>query len=324
MLTRRTLCATVLASLALGASALAQSYPSRPVRLVVPYAAGGGTDAIARIVAQKMSEQLGQTVVVENMPTAGGNVATTSVASAAPDGYTILMANQGPMAVNPHMFRSFKLDTLTAFDPITLIASAPLVVAVPVDSPYKKFSDLIEAARKAPGKLNYGSAGNGSASHLATVLLNLVAKIDTVHLPYRGAGPAIIDLMGGQNQFMVTTIPSVAGLLSSGKLRALAVTGAERSPLMKDIPTVAESGFPAYTAGAWYGFVAPRNTPQEILETLRKATIASLKDETVKSRLEADGAQPVGNTGKEFGDFIRAEHARWKEVVAASPGLQVD
>lgn len=320
---RRHLCAGLATALVLPRPAWAQTYPTRPIRLVVPYAAGGGTDAIARIVAQKVGERLGQTVIVENIGTAGGNVATMTVATAAPDGYTMLMANQGPMAVNPHLFKSLKIDTLTAFDPITLVASAPLVVVVPESSSCKSLKDLITEAQKAPGKLNYGSAGNGSASHLATVLLNLTANIDTVHLAYRGAGPAIVDLLGSRTQFMVTTIPSVTGLLTTGKLRPLAVTGKTRTPLMKDVPTVAESGYPDYDASAWYGFVVPHETPGDVVSTLHKATAEALTDDTVRERLATDGAVPVGNSAEEFGAFIKAEHARWKKVIAAA-NIRVD
>lgn len=317
-MTRRQFSVALAATLVVPKGALAQAYPTRPIRLVVPYAAGGGTDAIARIMAQKISEHIGQTIVVENIGTAGGNVATATVATAPADGYTILMANQGPMAVNPHLFKSLKVDTLKAFRPITLVASAPLVVVVKSGSPYKTLKDLVVAAQNAPGKLNYGSAGNGSASHLATVLLNLTAKIDTVHLAYRGAGPAVIDLLGGQTQFMVTTTPSVTGLLASGQLRPLAVTGKERSPLLKDVPTVAESGYPDYEASAWYGFVVPHEAPDDVVNVLHKATVEALANETVRDRLAKDGAFPVGNSEKEFGTFIKSEYARWKKVVIAA------
>ena len=303
--------------------AFAQDYPARPVKLIVPYAAGGGTDAIARIVAQVMSEKLGQTLVVENVATGGGNVATMQAAAAAPDGHSVLMANQGPIAVNPHMMQGLKVDTLKAFSPVTQLASASLVVVVPESSKLKTFGDLIEAARKNPGKLTYGSAGNGSASHVATLLLNHVAKIDTMHVPYRGAGPAIGDLVGGQIEFMVTTLPSVVGLIESGKMRALAVTTKQRSPLLKDTPSIAESGFPDYEASAWYGLVVPSGTPQAIVGKLRQSAVAALGTELVRSRLAADGAVPVGSTPEEFGAFIRDEHARWKEIVSASK-LQID
>ena len=209
--------------------ALAETYPSKPIRLLVPYAAGGGTDAIARVVAQGMTEKLGQQVVVENNGTAGGNLATQQVAKSDPDGYTMLMANQGPMVVNPHLFKNVKIDPLTAFDPITLIAAAPLVVVVPETSPITSIKQLVDEAAKQPGKMTYGSAGNGSASHLATLLLAETANLDMVHAPYKGAGPAITDLLGGRLDFMVTTVPSVFGFIDSGKLRPLAVTTAQRT-----------------------------------------------------------------------------------------------
>lgn len=284
----------------------------------MPYAAGGGTDAIARLVAQAMSEKIGQTMVVENIATAGGNIATQTAASAAPDGYTILMANQGPIAVNPHMFKSLKVDTLTAFAPITLIAAAPLVVVVPQKSEFTTFKQLVDFARANPGKLTYGSAGNGSASHLATLLLNVIAGIDTVHVPYRGAGPAIGDLLGSQTQFMITTIPSVSGLIETSQMRALAVTSKRRVTTMPDVASIAESGWPDYEASAWYGFVAPKGTPEALIDKLQKATVAAINDATVRSRLANEGATPVGNTPEEFGGFIRAEHRRWADIVKSS------
>ena len=207
---------------------LPRAYPDRPIKLVVPYAAGGGTDAIARVIAQGMTEQLGQQLVVENNGTAGGNVATAQAAKADPDGYTLLMANQGPMTVNPHLFKNVKIDPLTAFDPVTLIAEAPLVVVVPEGSRFASFQALIDEAKANPGGLTYGSAGNGSASHLATLLLANTAGLDMVHVPYKGAGPAITDLIGGRLDFMITTLPSVVGFIESGKAKPLAVTMQER------------------------------------------------------------------------------------------------
>jgi tripartite-type tricarboxylate transporter receptor subunit TctC len=317
MITRRLFCSGLVATPAIvsSSSLFAQSYPARPIRLIVPYAAGGGTDAIARLVAQKMGENLGQTIFVENIATAGGNIATQTAASAAPDGYTILMANQGPMAVNPHLFKSLKVDTLTAFAPITLIAAAPLVAVVPQKSEFQTIKQLVDFARANPGKLTYGSAGNGSASHLATLLLNVIAKVDTVHVPYRGAGPAISDLLGGQTQFMITTIPSVSGLIENGQMRALAVTSKQRAPTLPSVPSIAESGWPDYEASAWYGFVAPKGTPEELIKLLHKATVEAINDAVVRSRLANEGATPVGNAPAEFGAFMRAEHNRWAEIV---------
>jgi tripartite-type tricarboxylate transporter receptor subunit TctC len=321
MITRRRFSSVVLAapSLALAARSLVapafgQAFPSRPIRLVVPYAAGGGTDALARVVAQQMGEKLGQSIVIENVTGGGGNLATQTVATAPADGYTILMANQGPMAVNPHIFRNLKVDPLTAFDPITLIAAAPLLVVVPQGSPYATFQALVDAARANPGKLTYGSAGNGSASHLATILLNVVAKLDTVHVPYKGAGPALNDLLGSQIQFMITTIPSVIGMVETKRLRALAVTTKVRTAILPDLPTVAELGWPDYEASAWYGFVAPKGTPPAVIEALRQATVAAINEPLVRSRLDNEGAKPIGNTPAEFAAFMRADSARWGEI----------
>jgi len=320
MITRRLLCASLITAPAILASSplFAQSYPERPIRLIVPYAAGGGTDAIARLVAQSAGEKLGQTIVVENVATGGGNVATQNASKAAPDGYTILMANQGPMAVNPHMFKSLKIDTLTAFTPITLVAAAPLVMVVPQSSQFQTFKQLMDYAKANPSKLTYGSAGNGSASHLATLLLNYVAKTDTVHVPYRGAGPAITDVLGGQTQFIITTIPSVAGMIQTKQMRALAVTSKERVPTLPDVPTIAESGWPDYESAAWYGFVAPAGTPAEIVDKLQKATVAAINEPAVRKRLAQEGAKPIGNTPAEFGAFMAAEHKRWGEIIKAA------
>ena len=209
--------------------AFSQSFPSRSLRLIVPYAPGGGTDAIARLIADATGEQLGQTMVVENNGAGGGNIATTMAAAAPPDGYTVLMANQGPMVVNPHLFKSLKVDPLTAFDPVTLITSAPLLVVVPKDARFTNFRQLMDFGSANAGRLTYGSAGSGSASHMATVLLAKLAKLEMVHVPYRGAGPAIADLLGGRTDFMITTVPSVAGLVETGQMRALAVTSKARS-----------------------------------------------------------------------------------------------
>jgi tripartite-type tricarboxylate transporter receptor subunit TctC len=314
--------AAVLASV-FASPVLAESYPAKPIRLLVPYAAGGGTDAIARVVAQGITEKLGQQVVVENNGTAGGNLATQQAAKSDPDGYTMLMANQGPMVVNPHLFKNVKIDPLTAFDPITLIAAAPLVVVVPESSPITSIKQLVEEAQREPGKLTYGSAGNGSASHLATLLLAETANLNMVHAPYKGAGPAITDLLGGRLDFMVTTIPSVFGFIDSGKLRPLAVTTAQRTKRLPDLPTIAESGWPTYEAAARYGFAVPKGTPPEIVAKLREATVEAINSPQVLPRLETEGAEPVGNTPEEFAAFMKKESTRWADVIKkAGLGLE--
>lgn len=291
------------------------AFPTRPIKLLVPYAAGGGTDAIARLVAQAVGETIGQTIVVENNGQAGGNIVTQQAANAAPDGYTILMANQGPMVVNPHLFKSVKVDPLKAFAPITLIASAPLFVVVPKGSRFKSIKDLVEFSRANPNKLSYGSAGNGSASHLATVLFTQKAKFSAVHVPYRGAGPAINDLLGGQLDFMITTVPSVLGQIEGNLVSVLGVTSAKRMVQFPDVPTVAENGWPDYTASAWYGFAAPTGTPLPRIKAIRDATLKAIGSPLIKSRLEKEGAEPIGNLPEDFAEMMKRESAMWADVI---------
>jgi tripartite-type tricarboxylate transporter receptor subunit TctC len=315
--------ALALAVMLLGHAHAQTAWPVKPIRLIVGFAAGGSTDVTARIIAQALSERLGQPVVVENRGGAGGNIGADAVAKADPDGYTLLMANQGPMTVNPHLFKNVKIDPLTAFDPVTLIAEAPLVVVVPEGSPFTNFQALVEHAKSNPGGLTYGSAGNGSASHLATLLLAQTAGLDMVHVPYKGAGPAITDLIGGRLDFMVTTLPSVVGFLDSGKAKPLAVTMQERSARLPEVPTIAESGFPNYLAAAWYGFAVPKGTPPEIVAKLREATVAATKTDTVKRSLDVEGAVVIGNTPEEFGTFMQGESQRWAELIKTT-GLTTD
>jgi tripartite-type tricarboxylate transporter receptor subunit TctC len=298
-------------------------FPDRTIKLIVPYAAGGGTDTIARLVAQGVGDALGQTMIVENNGTAGGNVATQSAATAPKDGYTVLMANQGPMVVNPHLFASMKVDPLTAFDPITLIASAPLVMVLPKESPFKDFPEFLDFARKNPDKLTYGSAGNGSASHLATLLLAHLAKFKAVHVPYRGAAPAITDLMGGRTDFMITTLPSVLGQIEGNTVKTFGITSKERASKFANIPTIAEQGVPGYEASAWYGFVVPTGTPKDIIEILRQATLKAIQSPILGERLGKEGASLVGNSPETFGAMMKAESARWAEVIKAA-GLSLN
>lgn len=296
--------------------ASAQSYPDRPVRLIVPYAAGGGTDAIARLVAQAVAEKLGQPMVIENNGTAGGNVASQIASAAVPDGYTVLMANQGPMVVNPHLFKSLKLDPLQAFDPVTLITSAPLVLVVSAKSRFNDVAELLAYAKAHPGKLSYSSAGNGSASHLAVIMLAQVAGLDVAHVPYRGASPALNDLISGQVDFMITTLPSVTGQIDGKIVRTLAVTSKTRVKRLPDVPTFVEKGFPNYEIGAWYGFVVPHGTPAPVIATLRKATVDAINSEPVRARFATEGAEPIGSGPEEFAAMMRTESKRWQDVLS--------
>lgn len=324
MLSKRMLLATaIVAAGMVPFASMADAFPDRPITLVVPYAAGGGTDAVARVIAQGVTDQVGQQVVVENNGTAGGNVATAAAAKAAPDGYTVLMANPGPMTVNPHLFKNVKIDPLKAFDPVTLIAKAPLVVVVPQESRFTSFQAIIDEAKANPGGLTYGSAGNGSASHLATLLLANSAGLDMVHVPYKGAGPAITDLVGGRLDFMITTLPSIVGFLDSGKATPLAVTTPERAKRLPEVPTIAESGYPDYQTAGWYGFAVPKGAPPEVVTKLRDATVAAMQSPDVQKSLDIEGAVVIGSTPEEFGAFMQSESQRWAELIAKT-GLTTD
>ncbi|KGJ09633.1 Bug family tripartite tricarboxylate transporter substrate binding protein [Paracoccus sphaerophysae] len=316
-LTRRSLLALAAAASFLGAAlpAAAQEYPSKPATLIVSYAAGGGTDAIARVFAARLEKALGGRVIVENRPGSAANIGTEVVASAPPDGYTLLIGNQGPMVVNPHIF-NLKHDPAEALDPIATIADASLVVVVGPRLPVTSMGELIEKAKA--GELVYGSAGNASASHVATLLLGQKAGLKLKHVPYKGAGPAVNDLVGGHIDFMVTTIPSVIGLVEDKTLTALAVTGKERFAALPDVPTVAESGVAGYDASAWYGLLGPNGLSEDVRAKLVAATGETLADPEFVAKLGQDGAVPLTLTGQAFADFMAAERTRWGEVVKAA------
>jgi tripartite-type tricarboxylate transporter receptor subunit TctC len=315
--TRRAAMALGLAAISLaGLPALADTdYPSKPVTLVVAYAAGGGTDAIARVFAAQFEKELGGRVIVDNRPGAAGNIATEIAAKADPDGYTLLVGNQGPMVVNPHIF-TMRNDPAEALDPIAMIADAQLVVVVGPRLAVKTLPELLEKAKTQA--LVYGSAGNASASHVATLLLGQTAGVELKHVPYKGAGPAVNDLVGGHIDFMVTTIPSVIGLVETGTLTALAVTGKERFPGMPETPTVGEAALDGYSALAWYGVMGPKGIPEEVRAKIAAATAATLKNPEFLGKLENDGATPSALEGQAFADFMTAERARWGEVVKAA------
>ena len=290
-------------------------YPSRPISLVLPYAAGGGTDAIARVFAKTLEEALGGTIVVENRPGAAGNIATDGVSAAKPDGYTLLIGNQGPMVVNPHLYKNMKSDPEQTLEPIMLIASAALVVVVGPSLKLTTLPQLIEEAKRRPDALTYASASNASASHLATLLLERATGIKARHVAYRGAAPALTDVVGGHVDFMVTTIPSVTGLIAGGSVTALAVTGPARTVALPDVPTTIEAGVPGYTASAWYGLLAPKGLPAEIRAKLESSARAALQRPELMARIKDDGAAASGSGGAEFAAFMAAERKRWGEVI---------
>lgn len=315
-LTRRALAiGAALLYLAPGMSALASDYPSKPITLVVSYAAGGGTDAIARVFAARLEKALGGRVIVENRPGAAANLGTDVVANADPDGYTLLIGNQGPMVVNPHIFK-LKSDPAVKLEPISMIADASLVVVTGPRLKVKTLGELIEAAKSK--QLVYGSAGNASASHLGALLFGQTAGIDLKHVPYKGAGPAVNDLVGGHIDFMVTTIPSVIGLIGDGTLTALAVTGEKRFESLPNVPTAIEAGVTGYTASAWYGLVGPKGLPEDVKAKLTAATAETLSDASVIEKIKNDGAVPSVMNGPAFADFMAKERVRWGEVVKAA------
>jgi len=319
MTTRRTLLAGLAAAPIPFAAAMAQGaagYPDRPLRMIVAYAPGGGTDLVARTVAQRLSLTLGQAVVVDNRPGAGGNVATEQAATARPDGYTLLVGNQGPMSVNPTLFPRFRIDPATALEPVGLLADAPLILVAGPKSRASSLAELLEEIRAGRGDVTYGSASNGSASHLATALLLQTVKLEATHIPYRGAGPALADVIAGTTSFMVTTLPSVAGLLAGGGLRPLAVTGRERLANLPNVPTIGET-VPGYTATAWYGIMVPAGTPEPIRARLFGAIGESLQTPDVATRLRDEGAEPSRMDGPAFGRYIAEERRRWAEVIRA-------
>jgi tripartite-type tricarboxylate transporter receptor subunit TctC len=310
---RRTLLGSSLA-LAVTPALAQETFPARPIRLLLAFAPGGGTDLIARTIANAMGPSLGQTVVVENRPGAGGNIATEQVASARPDGYTMLMGNHGPMSVNVSLFPNMRVNPETALDPIGLVADAPLIVVVGPKSRATNLPQLLEEIRAARGNITYASASNGSASHLAAALMLQMAGLEAEHVPFRGAGPALTDVVAGHIHFMVTTLPSVVGLIQSNSVRPLAVTGDTRMTLLPNIPTVAET-IPTYKATAWYGLLVPKGTPEPIRARLFAALRTALANPEVVRRLRDEGAEPSTMDGPGFAELIRWERERWATVV---------
>lgn len=304
-----------LAVASFATAATAQDWPSKTIAMVVPYAAGGGTDVIARAVAQKMQDRLGVGVVVENRAGAGGNLGTTAAAQAAADGYTVLISNIGPMAVNPSLFKNLRHDPAEVLEPVTLIAKAPLLLLVHPSVKANSVAELIALAKAQPEGLTYGTAGHGSANHIATALFELMAKVNLKHAPYRGAGPALNDLIGGHIPMMFATLPSAIGHVNGGSLKALAVTTLERAPALPNVPTLSEAGVPGYESSGWYGVFVRKGTPRPIIDKLRNEVAAIIALPEVRKNLELEGAQPIGNTPEEFGTFVKAEREKWSKVV---------
>jgi tripartite-type tricarboxylate transporter receptor subunit TctC len=298
-------------------AAAAQSYPTRPIMLVSPFPPGGSVSLVARIVAEKMSETLGQSVVVENRGGAGGTIGARLVAKSPPDGYTLLLGYTGTLAIGPSMYPNAGFDPRKDFAPIGRIGSAPTMLVVHPSVPVHSVAELIAYAKARPGEVNFGSAGIGTVGHLAGELLATMAGIKLTHVPYKGTGPAITDLLGGHIPMMFTPIPTAHAQAESGLLRAVAVSSAQRSSLLPDLPTVAESGLPGYEAGLRYGLVAPAGTPRPVIERLNKELRAALAAEDVRQRLATDGAETLPSTPEEYAADIEREEATWSKVVNA-------
>jgi tripartite-type tricarboxylate transporter receptor subunit TctC len=307
----------VLAAIAafLSFSAAAQNYPSKPIRLIVPFAAGGGNDNIARLVGKRLTDSVGQPLVIDNRPGAGGVLGAELAAKAAPDGYTLFLGGVGSHALNPNLIEKLPYDPIRDFAPVILLAEAPLILVVHPSVPAHTFAEFVAYVRTNPGKLNFASNGNGSSSQLAAVMFDSMAGAEMVHVPYKGLAPALTDLLSGQVQLMFSSVVAILPHIKAGKLRALAVTGAKRMPTLPELPTVAESGLPGYEASSWYGILAPAGTPRQIVAKLNAEFSKALGQPEVRNSLLADGAEPVGGSSEAFAAHIRSEKERMGKLI---------
>lgn len=307
--------ATCLLALGVALPAHAQ-YPNKPIRLLVPFAPGGSSEIVSRAYAQEMSRVLGQTVIVENKPGGAGNIAMVETKNAEKDGYTIILGHVGTLAVNPGMFgATLPYDPVKDYAPITLLSKVPSMMVVNASVPARNLKEYVALAKSKPGTVNYGSAGNGSSGHLAMAYFNQTAGIETQHVPYKGTGPMLTDLIAGRLESTFTGAPPLLPHVKDGKLRALAVGTAKRISALPDVPTVAELGFPGFETSQWYGLIAPAGTPEAIIKRLHDAAVTASKAPTVAERLSAEAAEPVTMTPKEFAAYIAVEMKRWGEVV---------
>jgi tripartite-type tricarboxylate transporter receptor subunit TctC len=305
------------------ALASAQSYPTKPIRIVVPFPPGGATDILARDVAQKLTEAWGQQVIVDNRPGAGGNIGSELVARSAPDGYTLEMGTVGTHAINASLYAKMPYDHLKDFVPVILVAGVPNVLVVNPALPVNSVAELIAYAKANPGKLNFASSGSGTSIHLSAELFKVMAGVQMTHIPYKGSAPALQDLLGGQVQLMFDNLPPSLPQIKAGKLRALAVTTATRAPALPDVPTVAEAGLPGFESSSWFGLLAPAGTPPAIVVKLNAEVAKWLATPDAKERLAKQGANAVGGSPEDFEKHIAAETVKWAKVVKDS-GARVD
>ena len=323
----KTMLALSLAMIALlapvAATAQGAAYPGKPIRFVVPFPPGGGTDILSRALGQKMSQSLGQPFVIDNRPGAGGNIGADLAAKSPPDGYTLVMGQTSNLAVNPSLYAKLPYDPIRDFAPITLVTETPIVVVVAQSSPIKSVADLIAQAKAKPGTINFASPGNGTVGHLAGELFKKMAGVDLVHIPYRGATPALTDLIGGQINLYFASAPVAMPQIKGGRIRAIAVTSRTRSPALPEVPTLAESGLTGFDASSWYGLLAPAGTPRDIIAKLHAAATQAMKESDLKDSMTAEGGEPIGNTPEQFAAFIKSEGAKWAKVVKES-GAKID
>lgn len=318
---RREFCKLTGASIigGIAPSSFAQGkWPDKPIRLIVPYTPGGGTDTLARLIADKVGAATKWTIVVENKPGGGGNIGLDAVAKAAPDGYTIGLGQTANLAVNPTLYKKMPYDALKDFTPIALVATQPVVLVVRADSPYKTLADLIAAAKAKPGDVSMASAGSGTIGHLSGELLAREAKVKFLHVPYKGAGPALTDLLGGSVAFSFLTLPSIISMLKAGRLRALAVSSSKRIAALPNVPTVAESGYKSFVTESWYGLVGPAKVPAAVVATISTEVNKVLRNPEVIAKLDAEGNEPLPGTPEQFAALLKTDHAKWGTVVRES------
>jgi len=302
------------------ATAAAQPYPTKPIRWIIPFAPAGGNDLIARIIGQRLTGIWGQAVIVDNLPGAGGNIAAEITARSAPDGYTAFQFNVAN-TIAASLYKNLRYDPIKDFAPVTQIAASPFILVVHPGVPVKTVAELIAAAKQAPGQLTYGSSGTGGSTHLAMELFKVMTGTDFVHVPYGGAGPALIDVMGGRIQLLMAPPAVALPQVVAGKVRGLAVTGSKRVALIPDLPTIAEAGVPGYESSAWYGLVLPSRTPAAIVTTFNSAVVRVLRESDVEQKMVANGMQIVASSPSQFAAFIREELAKWARVVKVSKAV---
>ena len=312
-----------IAATLVAAGALAQGYPTKPVRIVAPFAPGSTIDIIGRLIAPKLSEALGQPVLVENRPGAGGMVGLDAVAKAPPDGHVTAIGALGPLAMNPALYPKTPFDPVRDFAPVTLLATGPVVIAVHPSVPARNVKELVELARRNPGKLNFGSPGVGTSPHLTGELVKMLTKTDIVHVPYKGNAEALTDLISGRVSIVYTGVPPVVPLAKAGRVRLIATTGRARIAGLPDVPTIAEAGLPGAQVLIWYGIVAPAATPRDVVARLNREIVRLMQSPEMKERFAQQGIDPETSTPEQFGKLVAEEYARWTKVIRAS-GIKME